>query len=121
MSSHKKRPRERWREHPFLSRKGINLIKRYQAPRIDLGMGRYAAYKDYGEDIWRIGYGSKKLGKRWLCADDKATEDEINEQLEEAITKLYKGEESFLGIIKFLKKHGFSIWSIQRGFTNKRI
>ncbi len=83
MSSHKKRPRERWREHPFLSRKGINLIKRYQAPRIDLGMGRYAAYKDYGEDIWRIGYGSKKLGKRWLCADDKATEDEINEQLEE--------------------------------------
>jgi len=46
-------------------------------------MGRYAAYKDYGEDIWRIGYGSKKLGKHWLCATDKATEEEIDLQLEE--------------------------------------
>ena len=44
-------------------------------------MGRYASYKDYGEDIWRIGYGSKKLGKRWLGANDVATEEEINQQL----------------------------------------
>ena len=30
-------------------------------------------YKDYGEDIWRIGYGSKKLGKSYVSAFDKAS------------------------------------------------
>ena len=52
-------------------------------PRTNIGMGRYASYKEYGEDIWRIGYGSKKLGKRWLSSTDKATEEEIDLQLEE--------------------------------------
>ena len=84
MTSHKKtKLKEKWKEHPFLTRKGINLIKRYNAPRTDLSMGRYAAYKDYGEDIWRIGYGSKKLGKSSLGPNDIATEEEINIQLEE--------------------------------------
>lgn len=83
MSSHKKKPRERWREHPFLTRKGIDLIKRFTNPRTDIGLGRYATYKDYGEDIWRIGYGSKKLNKRWLNSADKATEAEIDIQFEE--------------------------------------
>ena len=84
LSSHKKKKvQTRWKEHPFLTRKGINLIKTHSLPRTYIGMGRYAAYKDYGEDIWRIGYGSKKLGKHWLCATDKATEEEIDLQLEE--------------------------------------
>ena len=52
-------------------------------PRTNIGMGRYASYKEYGVDIWRIGYGSKKLGKRWLSSTDKATEEEIDLQLEE--------------------------------------
>jgi len=84
LSSHKKKKvKTRWKEHPFLTRKGINLIKTHSLPRTYIGMGRYAAYKDYGEDIWRIGYGSKKLGKHWLSATDKATEEEIDIQLEE--------------------------------------
>ena len=84
MTSRKKaRVEEKWKEYPFLTRKGINLIKRYSPARTCIGMGRYAAYKDYGEDIWRIGYGSKKLKKRWLGPNDKATEEEINYQLEE--------------------------------------
>jgi len=89
LTSHKKvKLKEKWKEHPFLTRKGINLIKRFQPARTNLSMGRYAAYKDYGEDIWRIGYGSKKLGKRWLSATDKATEEEIDIQLEEDLKEL---------------------------------
>ena len=84
LSSHKKKKvQTRWKEHPFLTRKGINLIKSHSVPRTCIGMGRYASYKDYGESIWRIGYGSKKLGKRWLNSIDKATKEEIDLQLEE--------------------------------------
>jgi len=84
LSSHKKQKlRTRWKEYPFLTRKGINLIKAHYLPRTNIGMGRYASYKEYGEDIWRIGYGSKKLGKRWLSSTDKATDEEIELQLEE--------------------------------------
>ena len=82
MTSHKKeKVKQTWKQHPFLTWKGIELIKSYYPARTHIGMGRYAAYKDYGEDIWRIGYGSKKLGKRWLGANDVATEEEIDQQL----------------------------------------
>ena len=40
--------------------------------------------------------------------------------VESSISKLYKNEETFLGIINLIKKLGFSIWSIERGFTNKK-
>jgi len=82
LTSHKKeKVKQTWKQHPFLTWKGIELIKSYYPARTHIGMGRYASYKDYGEDIWRIGYGSKKLGKRWLGANDVATEEEINQQL----------------------------------------
>ena len=80
--SRKKKLKDRYKEYPFLTQKGVDLIKSYTSARTSIGMGRYAAYKDYGEDIWRIGYGSKKLNKRWLSATDKATEEEIEVQLE---------------------------------------
>ena len=84
LSSHKKKKvQDKWKEHPFLTRKGIDLIKKHYLPRTFIGMGRYASYKDYGEDIWRIGYGSKKLGKRWVSPSDKATKEEIDLQIEE--------------------------------------
>ena len=85
MTSHKKRKvkEKKWKKHPFLNEKGIELIKRFNPARTNLGMGRYAPYKDYGEDLWRIGYGSKKLGKSYLRSDDIATEEEIDVQLEE--------------------------------------
>ena len=84
LSSHKKQKLQtKWKDHPFLTRKGINLIRTHSLPRTHIGMGRYASYKDYGEDIWRIGYGSKKLGKHWISSTDKATTEEINIQLEE--------------------------------------
>jgi len=84
LSSHKKKKvQDKWKEHPFLTRKGINLIKRHSLPRTFIGMDRYAAYKDYGEDIWRIGYGSKRLGTRWIAASDKISQEDVDLQLEE--------------------------------------
>jgi len=74
LSSHKK-------EYPFFTAKAAELVKKYTSPRTCLGMGRYASYKDYGEGLWRIGYGSEKLNKRFLRATDKATEKEISDQL----------------------------------------
>lgn len=39
--------------------------------------------------------------------------------LETSITPMYKGEESYTKIIKFMKKKGFYVWAIERGFSNK--
>jgi GH24 family phage-related lysozyme (muramidase) len=47
-----------------------------------MGFGRYAAYKDRGEFIWRIGYGSKELHERVICPFTRASEKEILEQLQ---------------------------------------
>ena len=79
----KKKQEDEHNKHPFLTERGIELIRRYTAPRTDIGMGRFASYKDYGEDIWRIGYGSKKLGKRWVSWTEKATRKQIEDQLVE--------------------------------------
>ena len=81
LSSHKETfSKEDKKKYPFLNSKGLELIKHYTLPRTNIGLGRYAAYKDYGEDIWRIGYGSKQLKGRWLSATDKATTKEITDQ-----------------------------------------
>ena len=81
MSSHKKnRSREDKLKYPFFTEKSIDLIKKYTVPRTDIGMGRYSSYKDYGEDIWRIGYGSTTINGRYLLATDKATQEEVDKQ-----------------------------------------
>ena len=77
-----KSPKEQtWKDYPFLTQKGIDLIKRYTLPRTDLGMGRFAAYCDYGESCWRIGYGSKSLGRiKNLGCTDRGTRQQIEDQ-----------------------------------------
>jgi len=72
-----------WKEHPFLTEAGIQIIKTYTTPHTYLGMGRFGSYKDYGEADYRIGYGSLKLGKRRVGFHEKATAEEIERQLEE--------------------------------------
>jgi GH24 family phage-related lysozyme (muramidase) len=67
--------------HPLVTDKGIQLIKTYTTPRTDTGMGIFMSYKDYGESHWRIGYGSKRLGKRPVGGYDKATKKQVDEQL----------------------------------------
>lgn len=73
--------RKAWKDYPFLTQKGIDIIKTYSEPRTHLGMGRYGSYKEYGEDIWRIGWGSQKLGKHWVNLRETATYAQIEKQL----------------------------------------
>ena len=64
----------------FFSEKGYKLTKSYTSARTFLGLGNYAAYKDFGEDSWKIGYGSLELNGHALTAKDKATQEEIDKQ-----------------------------------------
>lgn len=67
-------------KNPFLNDTAVQLIQYYTAPRTDCGFGRFAAYKtEYGE--WRIGYGSKRIGRVWAGMFTRATEKEIKQQL----------------------------------------
>ena len=66
---------------PFLTEKGLEVIRMYSTPHTAVGMGMYAAYKNFGESIWRIGYESKTLKGRAIGARDKVLQEEIEEQL----------------------------------------
>ena len=68
-------------KYSFFSEKGYKLTKSYTSARTFLGLGRYATYKDFGEDSWKIGYGSLELHGHALTAKDKATQEEIDKQL----------------------------------------
>ena len=81
MKSHKGSKSSSWEGFPFLTQRGINLIKAYTQPRTNIGMGRFGAYKEYGESIWRVGYGSSKLGERPVSGNDRITQEEAYEQL----------------------------------------
>ena len=39
--------------------------------------------------------------------------------LETSIIPMYKGEDNYIKIIEFMKKKGFYVWAIERGFSNK--
>ena len=80
MASRKKKTDD-WDQYPFLTQLGIELIKKYSPAKTYLGFGRFAAYKDYGEDVWRIGYGSTKLGKHWVGRYEKALTKQVDAQL----------------------------------------
>jgi GH24 family phage-related lysozyme (muramidase) len=82
--------------YPLLTEKGIELIKRHTTPRTFIGMDRYAAYKAYGENFWRIGYGSKKLGKRTVGFKDKINKAQIEEQLVEDLKAFSKEMQSYV-------------------------
>ena len=71
MSSHK---------YSLFTEKGYQLTKKYTIPKTYLGMDRYAAYKDFGESDWRIGYGSKTIDDHYLDANDRATQSDIDKQ-----------------------------------------
>lgn len=65
---------------PFLNETAIKLIQHYTPARTNCGFGRFAPYKtEHGE--WRIGYGSKRIGKYWPTASMRVTREEIDKQL----------------------------------------
>lgn len=82
LSSRKKKEKaDDWSRYPFLTQLGIDLIARYSPARTFLGFGQFASYKEEGEDIWRIGYGSTKINKHWVGYREKATQMEVFAQL----------------------------------------
>lgn len=82
--------------YPLLTTKGVELIKRYTIPQTHIGMDRYAAYKVYGENFWRIGYGSKKLGKRSINFFDKVGKKQIDDQLVEDLKAFSRELEAYV-------------------------
>ena len=40
--------------------------------------------------------------------------------VEVSLTNLYEGQKDWLEIIEFIKKKGFHLWSVDRGFSNKK-
>ena len=66
--------------YSLFTEKGYQLTKRYTVPKTYLGMGRYAAYKDFGESVWKIGYGSESIDDHYLDANDRASQDDIDKQ-----------------------------------------
>lgn len=59
-------------------------------------MGRFASYKEYGENIWRIGYGSKKINNHWVGYQEFATRQQIETQLIEDLKEFSKELESYI-------------------------
>jgi len=94
-SKSRKKP-ENWSEYPFLTSRGIELIQRHTIPRTNLGMGRFGSYKDYGEDIWRIGYGSKKINRHWVGFQEYATLQQVENQLVEDLKEFSREIESYV-------------------------
>tara|TARA_Y100000741_G_scaffold361926_1_gene346752 strand:+ start:2116 stop:2850 length:735 start_codon:yes stop_codon:yes gene_type:complete len=94
----------------FLKKEKIKIIT----------LNRYLKNKEFKNKKIFLKIDTQGYEKNILLGANRVLDNVSGIMLEASITKLYKGEESFLGIIKFLKKHGFSIWSIQRGFTNKK-
>ena len=63
----------------------------------------------------------KKLFKYIILGGSKVLSGVADLMVKTSISKLYKNEESFFEIINLIKKLDFSIWSIERGFTNKKL
>ncbi len=40
--------------------------------------------------------------------------------VEVSLTELYEGQKPWLEIINFIQNHGFKLWSVDRGFSNKK-
>ena len=65
----------------YLNEHSLRIIKHYNLARTLMGSGRFASYKDYGESIWRIGYGSMEIHGKVVTPKTRATQKEIDEQL----------------------------------------
>ena len=87
MSSHK---------YKLFTEKGYQLTEKYTVPRISLGMGRYAAYKNFGEDSWKIGYGSETIDDHYLNAEDKASQEDIDKQFYKDLKVFSKEAEKYI-------------------------
>jgi len=82
--------------YSLFTEKGYKLTKKYTIPRTYLGMGKYAAYKDFGEDLWKIGYGSEVINEHYLNANDRASQEEIDKQFYIDLKNFSKKAENYI-------------------------
>ncbi len=82
----------------LFTEKGFELTKRYTVPRVSLGLGKYASYKDFDDSYWRIGYGSIKIKDHYLNSKDKATQLEIDNQFKLDLEEFAKIAEQYIFI-----------------------
>ena len=87
MSSHK---------YSLFTEKGYQLTKKYTIPKTYLGLGWYAAYKNFGESNWKIGYGSEIINDHTLSATDKASQEEIDKQFYKDLKFFSKEAEKYI-------------------------
>ena len=40
--------------------------------------------------------------------------------VEVSLIELYEGQKNWLEIVEFIQSHGFKLWSVDRGFSNKK-
>ena len=78
-------------KYSFFTEKGFQLTKKYTIPRTSLGLDQYASYKNFGEDTWKIGYGSEIINEHTLSPTDRASQDEIDKQFYEDL-KVFSNE-----------------------------
>lgn len=85
-----------WAGYPFLTKKGVELIKRHTAPRIDIGLGIYAPYRDPWDGSFRIGYGSLRIKGKTLAPSDRGTRGDIEKQLVEDLKEFSQLVEQYV-------------------------
>tara|TARA_A100001201_G_scaffold3471_1_gene7887 strand:- start:2536 stop:3180 length:645 start_codon:yes stop_codon:yes gene_type:complete len=88
-------------------------------------MGRFAAYKDFGEANWRIGYNSLKLGKRRVAYNEKTDRENIERQLVEDLKEFSKEVSQYVYVPLNRHKKG-AVLSFARslgilGFKNSKL
>ena len=71
----------------YANKYAYKLILYYAIARTYRGFDSYASYKDRGESIWRIGFGSTEIRDKVISGRTKATREEIEEQLKSNQTK----------------------------------
>ena len=57
--------------------------------------------------------------KKILAGASKVLKNIKGIMLEASIIPIYQGEKDYLEMIKFMKKKGFYVWAIEKGFSNK--
>ena len=81
------------------------------------GTGLYASYKDRGESIWRIGYGSSELRGKVISSRTKGTYEEIEEQFKLDLNKLsYKIARLIFWPLNTKKKAAILSYAFDIGF-----
>ena len=72
----------------YANKYAYKIVSYYSIPRTYRGFDLYASYKDRGEFIWRIGYGSTEIRDKVISGRTKATREEIDDQLQRDLEKL---------------------------------